>query len=191
MRWKSLDGKVDADLYHAILARLEYQAGAAELWRDAVCEWFYITSGIPDAQNRVGHHDHRVEAENMTLVGYKLLDIRPWEDASRARAVTCAGPAACTASTQFTGSAGTYTIDVRYFDARDGVATFTLSVNGKQVDAWQASDNLPTNEINGTSSTRRRIAGVSLAAGDTIMVSGWPDDLDPAALDYIETIPEK
>ncbi len=188
-RWKSLQGKMDADLYNAILARLEYQAGAAELWRDAICEWFYITSGIPDAQGRVGHHDRRIEAENMTLEGYEIIDIRPWEDASRGRAVTCAGPAACTATTRFTGSAGTYAIDVRYFDARDGVSKFSLSVNGKQVDAWQASDDLPTNQIDGTSSTRRRIAGVTLAPGHTIVISGQPDDLDPAAFDYIEVIP--
>ena len=38
-----------------VLARLEYQAGHAQVWRDAVCNWFLRTSGIPDAQGRVGH----------------------------------------------------------------------------------------------------------------------------------------
>jgi alpha-glucuronidase len=188
-RWKSLDGKLEPDLYSAILAKLEYQAGAAELWRDAICEWFYITSGIADAQGRVGHHPNRIEAENMALEGYRPVDVRPWEDASRARAVSCDGPKVCTATTHFAGSAGTYMIDVRYFDARDGISKFGVSVNGKEIDAWQASDDLPTNQINGTSSTRRRITAVSLAPGNTIAISGQPDDLDPAALDYIEIIP--
>jgi alpha-glucuronidase len=188
-RWKSLDGKIEPELYNAILAKLDYQAGAAELWRDAICEWFYVTSGIADTQGRVGHHDHRVEAENMTLRGYRAIDVRPWEDASRGKAVSCDGPKVCTATTQFTGSAGTYTIEVRYFDPKSGVSKFEIDVNGKTIDEWQAADNLPANGINGASSTRRKIAGVRLAPGDTITITGKPDDFDLAGLDYIEFIP--
>ena len=189
VRWKTLNGKVDADLYSAILARLEYQAGAAEMWRDAICDWFYITSGIPDAQGRVGHHDGRVEAENMRLEGYRPVDVRPWEDASRGKAISCDGPKVCTTTTQFSGSAGTYTIDVRYFDPKSGVSKFELALNGKKVDEWQANDDLPADGINGASSTRRRITGVILAPGDTITITGTPEDFDLAAFDYIEFIP--
>ena len=164
-RWKTLDGKMDADLYTAILGRLEYQAGAAELWRDAICNWFFKTSGIPDAQNRVGNHPGRVAATKMTLDGYTQVDVTPWEDATDGKAVACDRTSgSCTATTKFEGKAGTYTVDVRYFDLNDGVATFELSVNGKKIDLWEASDTLPTKQINGSSSTRRRITGVALIA---------------------------
>ena len=36
------------------LVRLEYQAGHAIVWRDAICNWFLRTSGIPDEKGRVG-----------------------------------------------------------------------------------------------------------------------------------------
>lgn len=191
-RWKTIEDKLDRDQYSAILARLEYQAGAAELWRDAICTWFFKTSGIADAQGRVGNHPGRVEAENMTLAGYKLIGVTPWEDASGGKAVVCEPAAAtCAAITKFAETAGTYTIDVRYFDQNNGVARFALSVDSKKVAEWQASDNLPTKAINGTSSTRRRISGVALKPGDTIQITGTPNGGDEAALDYIEFIPAR
>ena len=61
-RWKSLSGRMDLLVYSAVLARLEYQAGAAQVWRDAICSWFLKTSGIPDEQGRAGHFPDRVEA---------------------------------------------------------------------------------------------------------------------------------
>ncbi len=36
--WKALAGRVDDERYHAVLAQLEYQAGQAIVWRDAVVE---------------------------------------------------------------------------------------------------------------------------------------------------------
>ncbi len=186
-RWKTLSGKMDRDQYAAILARLEYQAGAAELWRDAICNWFYKTSGIPDAQGRVANHPGRIAATSMALEGYKEIDVTPWEDATNGKAVACeTAGSTCAATWKFDGKPGTYTVDVRYFDQNDGVASFEFTVNGKKVDAWQASDDLPTKGINGTSSTRRRISGVALKPGDTIRIVGTPNGGDEAALDYIE-----
>ena len=68
----------------------------------------------------------------MTLDGYTQVDVTPWEDATDGKAVACDRTSgSCTATTKFEGKAGTYTVDVRYFDLNDGVATFELSVNGK------------------------------------------------------------
>jgi len=33
---------------------LQYQAGEAVVWRDAICNWIYGLSGIRDAEGRVG-----------------------------------------------------------------------------------------------------------------------------------------
>src|ERR1700722_13041479 len=64
-QWKSLKGKIDEQRYNETLARLEYQVGHATVWRDAVCQWFFKMSGIPDKLNRVENNPNRIEAESM------------------------------------------------------------------------------------------------------------------------------
>jgi alpha-glucuronidase len=53
-QWKTLEGHVDEERYRDILARLQYQATQAIVWRDAICTWIYRLSGIADDQGRVG-----------------------------------------------------------------------------------------------------------------------------------------
>ena len=53
-QWKKLEGHVDDASYRDILARFEYQATQAAVWRDAICSWIYRMSGIPDQKGRVG-----------------------------------------------------------------------------------------------------------------------------------------
>ena len=52
-RWKTLARRIDEDRYRDILARLEYQAGEAVVWRDAICTWIYRLSAIADERGRV------------------------------------------------------------------------------------------------------------------------------------------
>ena len=58
LQWKRLQGHVDEKRYGDILARLQYQAGEAVVWRDAICNWIYGLSGIADAKARVGEPKH-------------------------------------------------------------------------------------------------------------------------------------
>jgi alpha-glucuronidase len=51
-QWKSLEGHVDNERYRDILTRFEYQAAEAIVWRDAICDWIYKLSGIPDSKGR-------------------------------------------------------------------------------------------------------------------------------------------
>ena len=44
--WKSLQGLVDDERYQEVLAQLEYQAGQADVWRDAVSNWFLRESAV-------------------------------------------------------------------------------------------------------------------------------------------------
>ncbi len=55
-QWKTVEGRIDAERYRDILARLQYQAGEAILWRDTICNWIYRLSGIPDDKGRVVPH---------------------------------------------------------------------------------------------------------------------------------------
>jgi alpha-glucuronidase len=186
-RWESLKGRVDQERYAEVLKRLEYQAGHAIVWRDAVCNWFFQISGIPDKLGRVGHYPGRVEAEAMQLEGYVPFEVVPRETASGGKAIECAPPAQkCTASFPFKGASGQYELDVEYFDQNNGKSKFRVLVSDKVVDEWVADDHLPATKPNGDSSTRRRIAGLALSPGDIIYIEGVPDGEEHAALDYIE-----
>jgi len=187
--WKSLRGHIDEQRYNDVLAQLEYQAGQAEVWRDAVSNWFLRESDIPDAKHRVGHYPGRIEAESMMLSGYTVTDVTPWEAASGGRAITC-GAGHCTASSRFTGEPGWYTIRVQYFDQDNGAAHFKTFVGKQLVDECSATLQLPTVKLDGTSSTRRTISGIALRAGDEIRIEGSPDAGESAALDYLEIVRE-
>lgn len=183
--WKALAGSVDERRFNEVLAQLEYQAGQAELWRDAVSNWFLRASGIPDAQGRVGRYPGRVEAESMKLEGYTVVEVTPWETASGGKAITCAA-AACSASFVYDGAAGVHAIRVRYFDQNNGVAHYRVRVGNQAVDEWAADGRFPTRKMDGSSSTLRTIAGVYLRKGDEIRIEGVPDGRESAGVDYVE-----
>jgi alpha-glucuronidase len=186
--WESLRGLVDEQRFAQVLAQLRYQAGQAEVWRDAVSNWFMRDSGIADAKGRVGHYPGRTEAEKMILGGYTVTDVMPWEGASGGKAVTC--PAAeCTASFEFQGKPGWYTVRVEYFDTADGNSRFRLSVAGQVVDEWAADLHLPTRKMDSSSSTRCEIRGIALRPGDEIRIEGKPGGGETAGLDYVEILP--
>jgi alpha-glucuronidase len=186
-QWKTLKGHMDEERYEEVLRRLEFQAGHAIVWRDAVCNWFFQMSGIADQFGRVGHYPGRIEAESMQLEGYAPFEVVPRETASGGKAIECA-PAAqkCSASLTFDGAAGKYEVDVEYFDQNNGKSKFRVLVGERTVDEWVADDHLPATKPGGDSSTRRRIPDVMLRPGDSIRIEGIPDGEEHAALDYIE-----
>lgn len=188
--WESLRGLIDGERYEFVLGRLKYQVGHATVWRDAVCDWFYRTSGIRDAGGRVGHYPDRTEAESMQLQGYVPVDVEPAESASGGKAVECPTLGqVCTASFQFNGSPGRYEMDVQYFDQSNGNSKFRVFVGAQLVDAWVADDDLPSAEIGGDTSTRRQISGIALRPGDEIRIEGTPDGDEPAPFDYVAIDP--
>jgi len=198
--WKTLEGRVDAERYAAILKQLEYQAGAAVVWRDAVARWFHRTSGIPDAAGRVGTYPGRMEAEAATLEGYVPAQVTPWEAGSGEGAVECKAQK-CTATFRHSGQAGRYDVIVQYFDVNTGAARYSLRAGtaGRSASAapdqsaasarqaqWTADDRFPTRRLDGASSTRFILPDVALKPGDSIVIEGTPDGAETAALDYVE-----
>jgi alpha-glucuronidase len=184
--WQSLRGMVDEQRYAFVLGRLKYQVGHAIVWRDAVCNWFYRMSGIPDARGRVGHYPDRTEAESMQLLGYTPVDVVPAENASGGKAVECDMPGTtCVASFRFERPAGWYELDVQYFDLNNGKSKFEVFVGKQLVDEWIANDDLPSARLGGDTSTRREIPGLALRPGDVIRIEGRPDGGEPAPFDYV------
>jgi alpha-glucuronidase len=185
-QWKSLAGRVDERRYHEVLAQLQYQAGQAIVWRDAVNNWFHRASGIADAKGRVGNHPGRIEAEAMQLEGYTVRDITPWEGASGGKAVACAA-ASCAVTWRYDGAAAWHNITVQYFDQMTGASRFRLLVGAQVIDEWIADQHgVPARRMDSSASTRRTIAGVALRQGDIIRIEGTPDGGEAAGIDYIE-----
>ena len=160
------------------------------VWRDAVTSWFLRASGIPDRTGRAGHYPGRVEAESMQLTGYAIHDVTPWEAASGGKAVECLS-ATCSAAFLYKGAPGWYTLRVRYFDQNNGVSRFRLFIDAQPVDEWEAADQLPGNKVDGTTATRRTVAGLNLRPGDTIRIEATPNSGELAALDFIEIVPAR
>jgi alpha-glucuronidase len=190
--WTTLKGKMDPALFADERARLEYQAGHAIVWRDAIVQYFLKQSGIPDDNGRAGHFPGRLEAENARITGYKVIGVTPWEDASGGKAATCDQSSAqriCSAEWTYAGPAGRFNIAVQYFDLQGGVAKFSFAVNGKTAASWTADATFPSRMPNGDNSTRVIVRNVALKPGDTLRVEGTPNGNDHAVLDYIEIEP--
>ena len=187
--WATLEGRIDQKLFEDVRDRLRYQSGHAIVWRDAITQYFLKLSGIPDANGRVGNYPNRLEAENAHLTGYKIINVTPWEDASRGKAVSCDGQQSCFADFTYTGKAGRFNIAVQYFDQQDGSAKFTTFINGQSTDSWSADDKFPSRRPNGDNSTRHTVHNIAIKTGDSIRIEGTRDKTDLAALDYIEVLP--
>jgi alpha-glucuronidase len=188
-QWQRLHGKIDEERYQAVLKKLQYQAAYSYVWRDAVCNWFFKTSQIADALDRVGHHPNRVEAEAMVLEGYSVEPITPWEDASGSKAITCEA-SSCTATMRFTGKDGWYQLGVQYFDQNNGASHFQVFVDNQLIGQWTADELFPNAKPNAHTSTRRTLTGIALRTGDEIRIVAIPDGGEHAAIDYIEIKPE-
>jgi alpha-glucuronidase len=193
-QWQLLKGQVDEQRYNETLARLEYQVGHATEWRDAVCQWFFKMSGIPDKSNRVDNDPNRIEAESMKLDGYEVVDVTPWETASRGKAIrVVSADGRGSASFKYTGKPGWYNLAIQYYDQTNGVSQFTLLVAGQKVDHWLADDLLPSRNVkslpNGHTSTRHTARGVALRPGDEIKIEAVADEGERACVDYLEIEP--
>ncbi len=127
----------------------------------------------------------RVEAESMTLSGTYSIDNNS-NSSSGAHLRTHKGNN-LTADTTFTGETGLYDIVIGYYDRQDGVAQYTLSREGEQIDSWLADQ--------GTSSYLREslathtLPSVVLNSGDSISIHAIKDGTDNGFLDYIEFAP--
>ena len=188
VEWEKLKGMIDDERYSAVLARLEYQAGHAVVWRDAINDWFFRLTGIADEKGRIGHHPDRVEAESMNLHGYVTQQISPRYAASNGEVIECP-LASCSASFRFNRAPGKYDIAVQYFDQRNGRARFRVSAGAKPRESWTAEDHLPSEKVDADTSTRRLIRGVTLRRGDEIVIEGRPDGGEKASMDYVEIVP--
>ncbi|MBS1705942.1 MAG: glucosiduronase [Armatimonadetes bacterium] len=186
-RWKGVRQHVDRKRWLDVLGQLEYQAGHAVVWRDSICWYFHRLSGIADSLGRVGNEPHRVECESMTLDGYEIVNIEPWEAASGARAIRLRGDAgSCQTAVDF--DPGRFKIHTWFFDL-PGNARFELRINDNPVDQWTADMGLPSEKLDAHTRQRHTTGPLSLAQGDVVSIHCTADKGDVAALDFLEFEP--
>lgn len=193
--WESLRDKIDKERYDHVLHRLVYQAGHSIIWRDAINNFYFNKSGIPDAAHRVGNHPWRIEAEHMVLDGYKPYPVHPFETASNFNAiVTSTNTTAGTARTRLGFPSGTYDLAINYYDLYGGRSNWEVLLNDRPIAHWMgnAEDSLghtPSIYLDGHSAIRITFRGIDIRKGDVLKIVGTPDGIEPAPLDYISLLP--
>lgn len=196
-QWEALQSKIDEERFNETLFRLTYQAGHSIVWRDAIVGFYNNLSGIADTVGRVGHHPWRIEAESMALDGYVPYTVSPFETASNTTAiVTRTNSTVGTARTVLSFPNGTYDVGVNFYDLLGGESRFKVTINNATVGTWTA-DNVETGRLghaqsvylDGHSATRVTFKNVTVAKGDVLEITGTPDGIEPAPLDYVVFLP--
>ena len=195
--WKSLEGLIDDERYQHVLYRQRFQAGHSIVWRDAINNWIYNLSSIKDIDNRVENHPWRVEAEDMELDGYRVYAVSPFEVASGSAAIVTTSNSTCgTASTTVSFENGLYDLVVQYYDLTAGNSTFTVTLGDRLIGTWTSDavdtgklGHTPSIYLDGHSATRIRFSGIDVERGTVLNVTGCPDGVEPAPLDYVALLP--
>jgi alpha-glucuronidase len=195
IQWAALKGLIDDDRFEHVAFRLTYQAGHSIIWRDAVNEFYRAKSGIADEKNRVGNYPWRIEAEDMELSGYKVVDITPPEAASRGRAIVVTKDTPGTAKIVLNFPSGTYNVAVNYFDHLGGRSKYAIFLNGKSIGTWKGDleDKLMhdfSEFLDAHSATRITFPRVKIEKGDVLKIVGQPNGKELAPLDYVSILPQ-
>lgn len=130
----------------------------------------------------------RIEAESMTLSGY-VAELNKSFASGKAIIGISSTATSGTATTVFTGTAGTYNLAVGYYDENDGNSPLTVLVDGVVIDSWTFNQQLGSNSASATTFATRQITGVNLNANSVIEIRGVVNSGERARIDYIELSP--
>ncbi|KAJ6274615.1 putative alpha-glucuronidase A [Bipolaris maydis] len=194
-QWESLEGKIDKERFEQVLFRQTYQAGHALVWRDAINEFYFNLSRIPDEAKRVGNYPYRIEAESMTLQNYKVVAVKPFETASGFKGiVTTSNGTTGVAKAKVPFASGRYNVAVNYWDMIGGRSKYQLSLGNRTVGLWTGDleDKLghaPSVYLDGHSATRITFRNVWVERGEEVRISGQANGAEPAPVDYVSFLP--
>ena len=131
----------------------------------------------------------RAEVEQMTLTGdFKIEDSKSFASGS-AIVKSEDETTGFTASTEFTRATGLYDIVIGYYDADNGLASYTASLGGSELDAWQSTLDLGDSNASEKSFITRTLRGVLINSGDAFSLKSIKESGDKGYLDYVEFLP--
>ncbi len=133
-----------------------------------------------------------VEAENMKYNSYYTMESNTAASGGKLLKGTTVGQKGID-STNFSGTTGTYNVNVTYFDESDGASTFKVFVNNVQVDSWVANQTPATGSSVADASTKkvRTISNLVITNGVKVRIEGTPESGEWARVDCIEFVPFK
>lgn len=132
----------------------------------------------------------RYEAEDLDLVGYQVESVRnSGASGGQQLSLKNTGFDIGSAIGEFKGQAGTYQVEVGYYDENDGISGVTVVV-AEEVASFQFDQDLPSNYAQSASHTTRLVhSAVELEPGDFFSLSGHMDNDEYVRFDYIDFIP--
>lgn len=154
------------------------------LWRAVVA-----LTILPILSLQAAHALTQIEAENFILDTY-LVENNEFASGGKFISLLDASGDTGTASTEFRGSRGVYSVVVNYLDEDDGIANLDLLVNGITKASWVLSQELDTAGPTEKAFTARTISGVKLQRGDTLTIAGTRHAGENARVDFIQLIRE-
>ncbi len=130
----------------------------------------------------------RLEAESLTLENYK---VETESFASSGALARITGDTGSIKTILGNGvAAGSYSLDIAYFDESDGQSNMELWVNGTRQDAWKFANSAGGTRASSANKVVRRVpVDIELKAGDTVELRGTLNEGEVARVDYIELIP--
>lgn len=144
----------------------------------------------------MGNHPWRIEAESMTLNGYKQYTVSPFETASNYYAVvTSDNTTTGSVSTTLHFPTGIYDIGVNFYDLYGGKSKFEMLMNNTTVATWKGDSedylgHTPSIYLDGHSARRITFENIAVQEGDMFEIVGSPDGIEPAPLDYVVFLPK-
>ena len=85
--------------------------------------------------------------------------------------------------------AGTYNIEVGYYDENDGVSIVGLSLNGTSIGSITFDEATPSNAASSLNIRSQTFFGVTVGAAGELVLNGMSDAGEFARIDYIEFTP--
>ena len=85
--------------------------------------------------------------------------------------------------------AGTYDIEVVYYDENDGVSTVDLTLDGAAIGSITFDEDTPSNAASSLNIRSQTFFGVTVGAAGVLVLDGMSDAGEFARIDYIEFTP--
>ncbi|MGK7912707.1 MAG: DUF4347 domain-containing protein [Synechococcus sp.] len=131
----------------------------------------------------------RVEAEDLAVSTFRT-ESRTYASGGKVLSLLGKGGGEVGRATYtHSGAAGTYNLNLSYFDENDGVSTIKILLNGKQIDAWALDENPDGAPVSAQTERMRTISGLSLNEGDRLTIVGAENAGEHVRIDYLELTP--